>query len=240
MKATDQGIELTKADLVALLAHASKDDALSGYWIGFRVRGGRVEIEATDGHRGIRVSCAAWAGDVDRAFEIERPDLDRLVGAIGRGRLVVRLPRDADAAAKLDVIDPDGGLHMYGCPVRTQAYPRLDALFRAVVATDTALGGCVALNGDYLAAVSLVSAAANEENRRTKLKRGESRPCFPVVVYPTIDPMDPVYIACDAPNLDAPAEWRVLIMPVRFFRDDRELKRARKAAVATKSAEAGA
>lgn len=220
MKQNEGGIELSRPEIAALLAHASSDETRPHICcVHFRMSTS-VLVETTDGHRLARLSGSA-------------PNYNGPVADWLASREVVEAAADSCRRMKADfvrfmppgyaIVSDPGFVHeTVTTPTIAEdvKFPPTDHVIPTY--SIDGLGLPSELNGDYIADLGLVAKAANAEFIRemlpgckTQKERAQVRAThkFGITVYPAQGELDPVAFTC--------GPWLVIIMPRRMDSDRR-------------------
>lgn len=213
-----EGYVLTKLELLAILAFASKDVTREHiHAVYFQSKpGDRAVAASTDGHRMAVVTGRALNGELPPLL-VPRAACEAAAKLCKKGPAVF-------APGSVSVF-PDVDAQGLPCGLPTvvpfqpvdKPFPPYEQVIPAH--NEDAPGAAVHLNGRYFADVGLIHAAANPP--RSSSVSG-------VTLFPTLDPLDPLVLRCSSPALES--EWTVVIMPMRST-DDSGAVRRRKAAM---------
>jgi hypothetical protein len=225
MFTTPTTIILTRAELLALLAHACRDETREHmHGLRFVRTAHSVNVVATDGHRlaklGGAVGGVEWSATVP--YDVCR-EAAKAAGAKGCVEFCCTV-------WSINVYAFRNGLGPVGPVERVLTYTPIEQAFppyAQVIPADrdaNHLGAPVCMDADYFADLALVQAAANEKHEPQPKKRGHRpTPKHGISCYTTIDPLDPILFRC--------VDWTVVLMPMRGD-FDRDCVKARRAAMA--------
>ena len=211
MKATHQGIGISKLELVALLAHAAKGDDQSMHLatVNFVLAGDRCFAYATNGHRALEGAGVGDASLDEGEWQISRDFLDEAQRLLEPDQ-VLRLPFSGASLTEAHVEDKEGLQKSTlqwpqdaACAQRT--FPELREMVQ--IPQHRTRGRCLTLNTEYMADLKKVSKAAGVPG---------------VDLYPPPTPDKPIHFRCEAED---GTQWTGVIMPMRSDAAEAEAKR---------------
>jgi hypothetical protein len=204
MKINEDGLLLSKPELVALLAFASDDAGhLHLYGVQFKANGAHVSARSSNGHVAAEVvgECDGVTGEwfVHRDFLLEGKKLLS-------NETALRLSFSAASLRDAVIVDDDGNVRS------TLQWPEEAALSQLTLPDINSVldGGTaprkltsISLNADYLGLLKLISRAAGNDR---------------IDCFPPKDKDGAAVFACNG----ADTNWRAVIMPLRAKEDATE------------------
>ncbi len=200
----------SRAELVALLAHASTDATRFGMCgIGLDVASGAAT--ATDGHRAAKV----WGERVNydsavvptQTLVVDRQTIEAAVKVAKRDEEITITTRKEDEPVTVKIGDRVTATHLVNAshPPVDQILPKYEAKSHKGVVTG--------INSAYLADLDLVTYACPPVVK--DLPRGKKKKTYPsLMLFPPDEPLNPWFARVSCPQ--NATEWAVVIMPVRL------------------------
>lgn len=198
MKATQAGIELTSAELRALIAFTSTDERFA--WAHFSVHQDKLRATATDGTRAIEAHAEAEEDAVAGEWYITREFLDTCRRTLQKGELCelkvtkVGLKR----AVITDTVTGEQRSTITSPKEVSSTQMTIEAVRNSTRVERRLSGSWFAVQAQYLKDVAIVSAACGGK---------------PVTVYPPLDSLSP--LCFEASGYEG--RWCGVVMPVRVI-----------------------
>jgi hypothetical protein len=203
MRATTEGITLTRAEIAALLEFTGDDAGSPTSRVQVHTRGEAVGAYATDGRRAVEVTGTCEDGVEDGDWQIESAFLDAVRKVLdSKGDAVLHVRPNGVQEATLRGED--------GAPVGTVVWPHdaattqipLDALRASLrIPGGSRSVRCITVPSSQLAALEKVGKAAGRDG---------------VTLYPPATIVEPLVFQCESETGD----WIGAIMPMRGDEDD--------------------
>lgn len=200
MRVWEAGIDLSRAEILALLAHA--DDADSRvylYALHFYCGPYVTRVSAANGHVAACVETNARSGS-ELEWLVPRPEVEKAARmAVGKG--VATFGRPIDDGGSRGIIQVASAV----LPYKTvdANFPDHNLLFPP--RTRDQLGAASRFDGEFLSGVALVAKAANEQQAKKR-----DRKLFGMTVFPALDPKDPILFRCHTDS----DRWQVSVLPI--------------------------
>lgn len=200
MRASKNGIEVSKAELNALLTFAGGKEGLDSVYFGIKHRGDRLVASATDGHRALEITTDADSADhVIGEWAVARAFLEAC-GSILDSEGVCILLVTAGGLRKARIMDVESLAERATVSWHEEAAStqmtigKLTDVIRLARFNVAHSGTWFALQGRYLAEMLVVSKACGKA---------------PITIYPPPNQMAPMYFEATSDG----AQWRGCVMP---------------------------
>lgn len=199
MKATEQGIELNRAELTALLAFTGENIPYSCVHFAVAAGSKKLAASATNGHRACDVVSqieddAATVGE----WAVDREFLETCKRALAKGQ-ICKLQVTPTGLKSAVIVEVESGQQRgtIGWPHDAASTQMSIEKIRSVTRIDRRLSGSwFAVNAAYLRDMALMSAACGGQ---------------PVTVYPPADSISLIFFEASGYE----AQWSGFVMPVR-------------------------
>lgn len=203
MRASKNGIEIGKAELVALLTFAGTKDNTDHVYFGIRERRAKLVASATNGSRALEITTESDSADhVIGEWRVNRAFLEACSRVMESEGLCILLVTSS-GLRKARIMDVESLAERATVSWHEEAASTQVTMENlATIITQAQLlaghrGTWFALQGRYLGDMLVVSKACNKA---------------PITLYPPSSHLDPVYFEATSDG----AQWRGVMMPVRI------------------------